>query len=149
MVKMWYEHYIFEMLLTVTSMCECLILLQTKFLYLMVNILKMKNTWVWTTSNIEVEWFAQHHTGTVADYIGSIHSQVHLLSSFFKEEGKMQSHVASLDFHIFNCSSLLLGSWVYSWGIHYKLIITFFHLFWLLSSILTPPWNKKQAHLRH
>lgn len=31
------------MLLTVTWICECLICLQTKFLYLMVNILKMKN----------------------------------------------------------------------------------------------------------
>lgn len=131
------------------SICECLILLQTKFLYLMVNILKMKNLWVWTTSNLEVEWFAQHHTGTVSDCIGSIQSQVPLLSPLFKEKGKMKSHVTSLDLHIFNCSSLLLVSWVYSWGIHYKLIITFFHLFWLPSSILTPPWNKKQAHLRH
>lgn len=66
--------------------------------------------WVWTISNLEVEWFAQYQTGTVSDFIGSIQSQGHLLSPLFKEKGKMQSHVATLDLHILNCSGKFIVS---------------------------------------
>lgn len=60
--------------LTLTCISECLGLLQAKFLYLMANILKMKNMWFWTTSNLEVQSFAQHQTRTVSACIGSIQS---------------------------------------------------------------------------